>query len=168
MSIDGFAVHQASRPKLGWMTDTTYQSSMRRWREEGRWTRELELEEQHGDEFSGGKKSFLFCLHGACSGYWEIQMCVHAKSCATLCEPTDCNPPGSSTHGLSQARVLEWVALFSSRGSSQSRDRIYISCISSIGRWILYHCSTWEAQEMLVRTKNTKKNLLFSSKEPTL
>ena len=33
-------------------------------------------------------------------------MCMHAKSCATLCDPTDCNLPGSSTHGISQARVL--------------------------------------------------------------
>ena len=138
---------------------------MRSQREEGRWTREPALEEQHGDEFSG----FSFCLRGACSGYWKILMCMHAKLCATLCDPTDCNLPGSSTHGISQARVLEWVAIFSSRGSSQSRERIYISCISSIGRWILYHCSTWEAQEMLVRTeKITKKNLLLSSKGQTL
>ena len=68
VSIDDFAVRQASRPKLGWMTDN-YISAQR---EEGRWTREPGLEEQHGDEFSG----FSFCLRGACSGYWEILMCL--------------------------------------------------------------------------------------------
>ena len=41
-----------------------------------------------------------------------------AKSCLTLCNPVDCSPPGSSVHGISQARILEWVAISSSRGSS--------------------------------------------------
>ena len=40
---------------------------------------------------------------------------VHAQSCLTLCDPMDCSPPGSSVHGVSQAR-MEWVAIFSSRG----------------------------------------------------
>ena len=40
------------------------------------------------------------------------------KSCPTLCDPTDCNPPGSSVHGISQARILEGVAISFSRGSS--------------------------------------------------
>ena len=48
----------------------------------------------------------------------------------------DCNPPGSSVHGISQARVLAWVAISFSRASSQSRDWTYICCI---GRQILYH-----------------------------
>ena len=42
----------------------------------------------------------------------------HARSCPTLCNPLGCNPPGSSVHGISQARILEWVAISSSRGSS--------------------------------------------------
>ena len=46
------------------------------------------------------------------------------QSCLTLCDPMDCSPPGSSVHGILQARILEWVAISSSRGSSQpSRDR---------------------------------------------
>ena len=45
------------------------------------------------------------------------------KSCLTLCNPMDCSPPGSSVHGIFQARILEWVAIFSSRGSSQPRDQ---------------------------------------------
>ena len=44
------------------------------------------------------------------------------QSCPTLCDPVDCSPPGSSVHGILQARKLEWVAMLSSRGSSQPRD----------------------------------------------
>ena len=44
-------------------------------------------------------------------------------SCLTLCNTVDCSPPGSSVHGISQARVLEWVAISCSRGSSRPRDR---------------------------------------------
>ena len=48
--------------------------------------------------------------------------CSVAQSCPTLCDPMDHSPPGSSVHGISQARVLEWVAIFFSRGSSQLRS----------------------------------------------
>ena len=47
--------------------------------------------------------------------------------------------------GFSQARTLEQVAMPSSRGSSQPRDRIHISWVSCIGKWVLYHWATWEA-----------------------
>ena len=46
-----------------------------------------------------------------------------------VCNPMDCSPPGSSVHGIFQARILEWVAISSSRGSSQPRDRTWVSCI---------------------------------------
>ena len=59
--------------------------------------------------------------------------------CLTLCDPVDCSPPGSPVHGILQARILEWVALPSSRGSSPSRDWTHISYVSCIGRWVLYH-----------------------------
>ena len=45
--------------------------------------------------------------------------------CLILCDPMDCSPPGSSVHGISQARILEWVAISSSMGSSQPRDWTY-------------------------------------------
>ena len=45
-----------------------------------------------------------------------------AQLCLTLCDPTDYSPPGSSVHGILQARILQWVAVFFSRGSSQPRD----------------------------------------------
>ena len=61
------------------------------------------------------------------------------QSCPTLCKPMDCSPPGSSVHGILQARVLEWVVMPSSRGSSRPRDLTCISSVSCIGRWALYH-----------------------------
>ena len=51
-----------------------------------------------------------------------------AQSCPTLCDPVDCNPPGSSVHEIFQARILEWVAISFSRGSSQPRDWTWVSC----------------------------------------
>ena len=62
-------------------------------------------------------------------------MCC-AQSCPTLCGPTGCSPPVSSVHGISQARIMEWVAMLSSRGSAQFRDQSWVSCI---GTWIIYH-----------------------------
>ena len=57
----------------------------------------------------------------------------------------DCSSPGSSVHGILQARILEWGAMPSSRGSSWPRDGTHISCI---GRWTLYHWATWEGPEV--------------------
>ena len=51
------------------------------------------------------------------------------QSCLTL-PPMDCSPPGSSVHGILQARILEWVAILFSRGPSQPRDRTGVSCIA--------------------------------------
>ena len=68
---------------------------------------------------------------------WLMHAWVCAKSlqlCLTLCDPMDCSPPGSSVHGVLQARILEWVAKPSSRGSSWSRDRTCIFYVSCIGR----------------------------------
>ena len=67
----------------------------------------------------------------------------------------DCSPPGSSVHGILQARMLEWAALFSPRGSSHSGIGwvFYISCIS---RWVLYY------QELLTSTIQTGKPRAFS------
>ena len=69
-------------------------------------------------------------------------MLLHAKSlqsCLTLCNPMDCSQPGSSVHGILQARILEWVAMPSSRGYCQPRDQTQVSYVSCIGRWVLYH-----------------------------
>ena len=66
---------------------------------------------------------------------WE-HACTLTQSYPTLRNPMDCSPPGSSVHGILQARIPEWVAISSSRGSSQPRDQTHVSCT---GRRILYH-----------------------------
>ena len=58
-----------------------------------------------------------------------------------FCDPMNCCPPGSSDHGIFQARILEWVAISCPRGSSGPRDRTHISWVSCIGRQILYPLS---------------------------
>ena len=67
------------------------------------------------------------------------------KLCPTLCDPVDCSPPGSSVHGISQARILGWVAISFSKEYSRCKDRTHISCI---GRQILY---SWATREVLQR-----------------
>ena len=52
------------------------------------------------------------------------------QSCLTLCDPMDCSVAGSSVHGIFQTRILEWVAVAFSKGSSQPRDQTQVSCIS--------------------------------------
>jgi len=70
-------------------------------------------------------------------------MCIQSRR--TLCRPVDCSPIGSSVHGIFQERILEWVAISFSRGSSQPWDGTRISYISFIGRQVLYPSTTWEA-----------------------
>ena len=60
----------------------------------------------------------------------HVHMCVCAQSCPTLCNPTDCSLPVSSVHEIFQERILEWVAIPFSRGSSWPRDRTWVSCIA--------------------------------------
>ena len=57
----------------------------------------------------------------------------------TLCDPMDCRPPGASGHGILHGRILEQVAMLSSRRSCQPRDLTDVSWVSCIGTWVLYH-----------------------------
>ena len=75
------------------------------------------------------------------------------QSCPTLCGPMDCSLPGSSVHGTSQTRILEQVAISSSRGSSHPRDRTEVSWVSCIGRQILCHCATGETPKLTTNLK---------------
>ena len=75
------------------------------------------------------------------------------KSCLILWDLRDCSIPGSSVHGILQARILEWVAMLSPRGSSQPRDRTHISYVSCIGRWVLYHKCHLEAWTAMAKIK---------------
>ena len=85
---------------------------------------------------------------------------MHAQSCPTLWDPTDCSPLGSSVCGVLQARILEWVAMPSSRGSSLPRNQTYIFWVSCIGRWVIYHHITWEARglESVKEARNMRQN----------
>ena len=72
-------------------------------------------------------------------------MCSVASAMFSSCIPIDCSPPGSSVHGILQATILEWVVIpSSSRGSSHPRDWTRVSCVSCIGRRILYPLSHLE------------------------
>ena len=68
-----------------------------------------------------------------------------AQSCPSLRDPVDCSPPGSSVRGILQARILEWVAMPSSRGTSQPRNGTEVSCI--VGDFFTSR-ATWEAQDL--------------------
>ena len=57
----------------------------------------------------------------------------------TFCDLVGYSPPGSSVHGILQARIVEWVAMPSSKGSFQPRDQTLVPYVSCIGRWVLYH-----------------------------
>ena len=125
---------------LKWRTDSLEKTLMlRNWRQKEKGLAEEMFRKHHclsGHEFeqilenSGGQKSL--------SGYCP---CIHTKqhqSYLTLCDPMDCSLPCSSVHGILQARILEWVTMPSSKGSSWPSD--WIQChVSCIGRWVLYH-----------------------------
>ena len=91
--------------------------------------------------------SFLFCSAGLrvpasaalrCTSQRHAALSLDAQSCWSLFNPMDCSPPGSSVHGILQARILEQVAMPSSRGSSQPRDQTQVSFIAG---QFFYHVS---------------------------
>ena len=87
---------------------------------------------QHQSQTRPHKKSKAGCL----------SVVVHAESlqsCPTLYDPMDCSLPGTSVHGILQTRILEWVAMPSSRASYRPRDWACVSYIFCIGRRVLYH-----------------------------
>ena len=96
----------------------------------------------------------------------KLSLCrLVTKSCPTLCNSMDCSLPGSSVHGILQARIPEWVAISFSRGYSWSRERICISCIGQI----LYHWATREApnkfdfniKNYIKKTNNKSSSKIF-------
>ena len=76
--------------------------------------------------------------------YWLLKLKLVTKSCPTLFDPVDCGLPGSSVHGILQARVLEWVAISFSRGSSRPRDRTQISHIAGRHYRLSHQASLWQ------------------------
>ena len=89
--------------------------------------------------------------------------CLVAKSCLILCHPMDCSPPGSSVHGILQAKILEWVAISFSRGSAQPRNWTWVSCITGgffaemvtreALRCILFYVELFEAKVLLLKPR---------------
>ena len=85
-------------------------------------------------------------FHWASFLLWYLWICAKSfQLCPNLCDSMDSSPPGSSVHGLFQARILEWVAMSSSRGSSWPRNRTRICCVSCIAGTFFTHWGTWEA-----------------------
>ena len=81
------------------------------------------------DQGGSGKMSVGLYLYYK---LYSVCVCSVAQLCLTLCYPRDCSPPGYSVHRIFQARTLEWVAMPSSRASSQPRDQTRVSCVSCI------------------------------------
>ena len=87
----------------------------------------------------------LGCCFFSLSLIWILLLPVHscmcAQSCVTLCDHMGCSPPGSFVRGVLQARILQRIIISYSRWSSWRKDRTHVSCLSRIGRQILYHCA---------------------------
>ena len=84
-----------------------------------------------GDRPDPGIEQASLALAGGFFTTESLVVVLVAQSCPTLCDPKDCSLPMSSVHGILQARILEWVAISYSRGSSRPRDRTQVSCIAS-------------------------------------
>ena len=98
---------------------------------------------------------------------------MHAQSLSRVwlfCDLVDWSPPGFSVRGISQARILKWVAISSSRGSSWPRDQTCVSCVSCIRRQVLFHWATREPFHGLVKRTHCfiVLNHLFKGKLPSM
>ena len=84
------------------------------------------------------------------------------QSCPALCDPMDCRPPGSSVHGILQARKLEWVTIPFSRGSSQLRDQTQYTSLTSVSLAGVFFTTSppWEAYEITKLYKNWQPHTL--------
>ena len=87
-------------------------------------------------------------------------MCSVTQLCRSLCGPMDCSPQGSAVYGIFQTRILEWVAISSSRGSSWPRDLTCVSYISCVDRQIFffYFYHQWHLRSTKWAVKTYKKD----------
>ena len=112
----------------------------------------LQEERKRGWWWQWEGKVFLRRFYFLCGNKWSEALVAH--SCLTLCDPMDCSPPGSSVLGIFQARILEWVAISFSRGSSRPRDQTQVS--STAGRfftdWTMCTAETLVLWTMTVTT----------------
>ena len=93
----------------------------------------------------GHMKSWVFYRTTWSSTCVSLCCAKSLQSCPILCDPMECSPPGFSVHGIVQARILEWVAMPSSRGSSRPRDGTHIFCVSCTAGGFFTTGATWEA-----------------------
>ena len=100
-----------------------------------------------------------FISFAACNCHYFLLHACMLKSYPTFCDPVDYSLLSSSLHGILWARILEWVAMPSSRGFSWSRDRTYISCVSCIAGGFFTHRATREA--LFSSTAWYYKNMLY-------
>ena len=88
---------------------------------------------------------------------------VFALSCVWLSGPHGLySLPDSYVHGIFQARILEWVVISFFRGSFLQKDRICISCISCIGRWVLYQLGLWGSPQLWQKNSSSESQILCS------
>ena len=112
--------------KLGWLLQIALCFS--KWfisctyRNDKRWIWNMTCASVYGSNWNKGK-DVNFADRKLCA-----VVCYCAQSCSTLCGPVVYSQPGSSVHGILQARVLEWVAILFSRVSCQPSDRTLVSC----------------------------------------
>ena len=105
-----------------------------------------------------------FAIYGNIFTSFEHLCCVYAQSWWLFATPYAISPPGSSVHGISQAGMMEWVAISFSRGSSRPRDRSQVSCTSCTDRQILYRWATWVALNVFGETLfHLLQKLIYSS-----
>ena len=99
---------------------------------------------------------------------WKVKKKVTVlvtQSCLTLCNPVDYSPPGSSVHGILQERILEWVSILFSRGSSQTRYQTQVSCTA--GRFFTI-CATREAPSAIYESVKEKEHNTLAKWHPHL
>ena len=104
----------------------------------------------------GGSGSGTYVCVQSLEGFYYVHACMRAKSlhlCLTLCDSLDCSPPGSPVHGILQARILEWVPMPSSRGSSQ---------VSRIAGGFFTTSITWE---ILWPVRNLSKSSVWKTEK---
>ena len=102
-----------------------------------------------------GKKSLSENTQASLA-HGESEM-LAAQSCPTLCNPMDCSLPGSSVHGMLQVRILEWVAMPFSKGSSWPRDRTWIS--HSVGRFF----TIWATREAPLPHEGRQSQIILNN-----
>ena len=124
----------------------------------------MNLELHRGNKVEHDSKADNILGVGPTSNNWYSRAQL-LQSCPTLCNSVDCSLPGSSVQRISQARILEWVAISSSRGSSQPRDRTLVSCVSCIagGVFTALCCSllSTSCAILTIAAKKSPQNLAF-------